>query len=137
MKRNWILAAVLGVLVTGAGAAFAMPPGGGPFGLEKLAAFSKLPADKQALVISTFESVKQENKGLRDEIKATHDKMKEILTAETFDAAAFKQNAEKLQSLMTQGFTSFTDAIAELAPQLTQQEREILAELGPGGHGGD
>ena len=63
--------------------------------------------------------------------------MKEILTAETFDAAAFKQNAEKLQSLMTQGFTSFTDAIAELAPQLTQQEREILAELGPGGHGGD
>ena len=67
MKRNWILAAVLGVFyVTGAVAAFAMPPGGGPFGLEKLAAFSKLPADKQALVISTFESVKQENKGLRN-----------------------------------------------------------------------
>lgn len=137
MKRNWILAAGLGILLTGAAAAFAMPPGGGHFGLEKLAAFSKLSADKQALVISTFESVKQENKDLRDEIKATHDKMKEILTAETFDAAAFKQNAEKLQTLMAQGFTSFTDAIAELAPRLTQQEREILAEIGPAGHGRD
>ena len=136
MKRNWILAAGLGILLTGA-AAFAMPPGGGPFGIEKLEAFSKLSADKQALVISTFNSVKEENAGLRDEIKATHDKMKEILTAETFDAAAFKQNAEKLQTLMAQGFTSFTDAIAELAPRLTQQEREILAEIGPAGHGRD
>ena len=136
MKRNWILAAGLGILLTGA-AAFAMPPGGGPFGIEKLEAFSKLSADKQALVISTFNSVKEENAGLSDEIKATHDRMKEILTAETFDATAFKQNAEKLQTLMAQGFTSFTDAIAELAPQLTQQEREILAELGPAGHGRD
>ena len=134
MKRNLILSAVLGMLMTGAVAAFAMPPGGGPFGIEKLKAFSQLSPDKQALVIRTFESVKQENQGLKDQIKATHEKMKEILTAETFDAAAFKQNAQKLQTLMAQGFTSFTDAIAELAPQLTQQERQILSELGPGGH---
>ncbi|HSC35814.1 MAG TPA: periplasmic heavy metal sensor, partial [Thermodesulfobacteriota bacterium] len=96
--------------------------------------FSKLPADKQALVISTLSAVKEENKELRDEIEATHDKLKEILTAEQFDAQAFKENSEKLQTLMAQGFTSFSNAIAELAPQLTQEEREILAELGPGGH---
>ena len=135
MKRNLILTAVLGLLVTGAVAAIAMPPGG-PFGIERLEAFSKLPADKQALVISTLSAVKDENEGLRDEIKAAHDKLKEILTAEQFDAQAFKENSDKLQALMAQGFTSFSNAIAELAPQLTQEEREILAELGPGGHHG-
>jgi len=135
MKRNFVLTAVLGLLITGA-AAFAMPHGDGPFGLERLEAFSKLPADKQALVISTLNAVKDENEGLRDEIEAAHDKMKEILTAEQFDAQAFKENADKLQTLMAQGFTSFTNAIAELAPQLTQEERGILAELGPGGHHG-
>ena len=135
MKRNLILTAVLGVLMTGAVAAFAMPHGGGPFGVEKLKAFSQLSPDKQALVINTFESVKQANQGLRDQIKATHKTMEEILTAPTFDANAFKENANKLQSLMQQGFTAYTNAIAQLAPKLTQQERQVLAELGPGGHG--
>jgi uncharacterized membrane protein len=121
--------------VTGAVAAIAMPPGG-PFGIERLEAFSKLPADKQTLVISTLRAAKEENKGLRDEIEAAHDKLKEVLTAEQFDAQAFKENSDKLQALMAQGFTSFSNAIAELAPQLTQDEREILAELGPGGHHG-
>ena len=132
MKRNFVLTAVLGLLVTGAVAAIAMPPGG-PFGVEKLEAFSKLPADKQELIVSTLSAVKEEKKALKDEMKATHEKMKEILTAEEFDAQAFKENSDKLQALMAEGFTSFTDAIAELAPQLTQEEREILAELGPGG----
>jgi uncharacterized membrane protein len=135
MKRNFVLTAVLGLLVTGAVAAIAMPPGG-PFGIERLEAFSKLPADKQTLVISTLRAAKEENKGLRDEIEAAHDKLKEVLTAEQFDAQAFKENSDKLQALMAQGFTSFSNAIAELAPQLTQDEREILAELGPGGHHG-
>lgn len=135
MKRNFVLTAVLGLLMTGAVAAFAMPHGG-PFGIERLEAFSKLPADKQELIISTLSAVKEENEGLRDEIEAAHDKLKEILTAEEFDAEAFKENSEKLQTLMAQGFTSFSNAIAELAPQLTQEEREILAELGPGGHHG-
>ena len=134
MKRNLVLAAVLGLLVTGA-AAFAMHPGG-PFGIERLEAFSKLPADKQALVISTLSAVKDENEGLRDEIEAAHDKLKEILTAEQFDAQVFKEASGNLQTLMAQGFTSFSNAIAELAPQLTQDEREILAELGPDGHRG-
>ncbi|MCI0480388.1 MAG: periplasmic heavy metal sensor [Candidatus Dadabacteria bacterium] len=133
MKRNLMLTAVLGLLMTGAVAAFAMHPGG-PFGIERLEAFSKLPAEKQALVISTLSAVKEENEGLRDEIEAAHDKLKEILTAEQFDAQAFKEASGNLQTLMAQGFTSFTDAIAELAPQLTQDEREILAEIGPGGH---
>lgn len=135
MKRNLVLTALLGLLMTGA-AAFAMPHGGGPFGVERLKAFSELPADKQKLIVDTLSAVKDQNEGLREEIKATHEKLRDILTAEQFDAKAFKETSEKLQTLMAQGFTSLNNAIAELAPQLTQSEREILAELGPGGHHG-
>lgn len=137
MKRNLASSALLVLLLTGA-AALAMPHGGGPFGIEKLKAFSELPADKQKLIVDTFSAVKDENEGLRDEIEATHEKLRDILTAEQFDAQAFKETSEKLQTLMAQGFTSFNNAIAELAPQLTQSERQILAQLGPGGrHGKD
>ena len=136
MKRNYVLTAVLGVLLTGAVAAFAMPHGGGPFGIEKLKAFSELPADKQKLIVDTFTAVKEENEALRDEMKATHEKLRDILTAEQFDAQAYKETSEKLQGLMAKGFSSFNNAIAELAPQLTQSERQILVQLGPGGgHG--
>lgn len=135
MKRNLALSALLALLLTGA-AAFAMAHGGGPFGIEKLKAFSELPADKQKLIVDTFTAVKEENEGLRDEMKATHEKLRDILTAEQFDAQAFKETSEKLQGLMAKGFSSFNDAIAELAPQLTQSERQILAQLGPGGHHG-
>ncbi|HVY54511.1 MAG TPA: periplasmic heavy metal sensor [Thermodesulfobacteriota bacterium] len=132
MKRNLVLTALLGLLITGA-AAFAMPHGGGPYGIEKLKAFSELPADKQKLIVDTFSAVKEQNADLRDEIKATHEKLRDILTAENFDAQAYKETSQKLQTLMTQGFTSFNNAIAELAPQLTQSERQILVQLGPGG----
>lgn len=135
MKRNLVLASLFGLLMAGA-AAFAMPPGGGPFGIEKLKAFSELPADKQKLIVDTLSAVKDENEGLRDEIKDTHEKLRDILTAEEFDAQAFKETSEKLQTLMAQGFTALNNAVAELAPQLTQSEREILAQLGPGGHHG-
>lgn len=135
MKRNLMLTALLGLFLTGA-AAFAMPHGGGPFGVEKLKAFSELPADKQKLIVDTLSAVKDENEGLRDEIKDTHEELRDILTAEQFDAQAFKETSEKLQTLMAQGFTAFNNAVAELAPQLTQSEREILAQLGPGGRHG-
>lgn len=136
MKKHFILAAVLGLGLTASIAAFSMPPGGGPFGLDRLEAFTELPAEKQELILEAFNSVKEENEGLREEIKTAHEELRAILTADEFDAEAFRSQAAVLQSLMTQGFDSFTDAIAEVAPQLTQEEREILASMGPGGRHG-
>jgi uncharacterized membrane protein len=136
MKRHFILAAILGLGLTASVTAFSMPPGGGPFAVDRLEQFSELSDETQALVLETFNSVREENEGLREEIKQAHEELKAILTADEFDAAAFEAQADVLQSLMTQGFESFTEAIAELAPQLTQQEREILASLAPGGRHG-
>jgi Spy/CpxP family protein refolding chaperone len=136
MKRHVILAAVLGLGLTASVTAFSMPPGGGHFAIDRLEEFSELSDETQALVLETFNSVREENEGLREEIKQAHEDLRDILTADEFDSAAFEAQAEVLHSLMTQGFESFTKAIAELAPQLTQEEREILASLAPGGRHG-
>ena len=133
MKKQLTLAAVLGLGLTASIPAFSMPPGGGPFAVDRLEQFSELSNETQALVLEIFNSVREENQGLREQIKQAHEDLRDILTAEEFDAAAFEAQAEVLHSLMTQGFESYTEAIAELAPQLTQQEREILASLAPGG----
>jgi len=136
MKKQLILAAVLGLGLTASIPVFSMPPGGGPFAVDRLKQFSELSDETQALVLETFNSVREENQGLREQIKQAHEDLRDILTAEEFDAAAFEAQAEVLHSLMTQGFESYTEAIAELAPQLNQQEREILASLAPGGRHG-
>ncbi len=133
MKKYLKMAAILGFGLTAFVAAFAHPWGGGPGGMGKMNALMELPVDKQTLVLSAIKKVKEENAGLREEIKTTRENMKTILTATEFDAAAFKANSDKLEALMAQGFRSFTDAIIEVAPQLTQEEREILARLAPDG----
>lgn len=136
MKKYLKIAAILGFGLTASIAAFAHPWGGGPGGMGKMNALMELPVDKQTLVLSAIKAVKDENAGLREEIKAARKNMKAVLTAPEFNAAAFKANADKLEALMAQGFRSFTDAVIEVAPQLTQEEREILARLAPDGSRG-
>jgi Spy/CpxP family protein refolding chaperone len=137
MNRYVKLATVLGLGLTASIAAFASPWGHGGHhghGKAKMEAFMKLPVEKQTLILSTIKQVREENAGLREEIDTTRESLKEVLTAPSFDEAAFKANVEKLENLMTQGFRAFTDAVSQIAPQLTQEEREALAQMAP--HGG-
>lgn len=130
MNRFAKTAAILGIVLTTSVTAFA---GGRGHNMEAL---MELPPETQTLVLSTMKEVREENQGLREEIKATREAMKEALTAPTFDAEAYNANAEKLESLMAEKVGTFTDAIAKIAPELTQEEREVLAEMGPKrGHG--
>ena len=130
MNRFAKTAAILGIVLTTSVTAFA---GGRGHNMEAL---MELPPETQTLVLSTMKEVREENQGLREEIKATREAMKEALTAPTFDAEAYNANAEKLEGLMAEKVGTFTDAIAKIAPELTQEEREVLAEMGPKrGHG--
>ena len=130
MNRFAKTAAILGIVLTTSVTAFA---GGRGHNMEAL---MELPPETQTLVLSTMKEVREENKALREEIKATREAMKEALTAPTFDAEAYNANAEKLEGLMAEKVSTFTDAIAEIAPELTQEEREVLSEIGPKkGHG--
>ena len=130
MNRFAKTAAILGIVLTTSVTAFA---GGRGHNMEAL---MELPPETQTLVLSTMKEVREENQGLREEIKATREAMKDALTAPTFDAEAYNANAEKLEGLMAEKVSTFTDAIAKIAPELTQEEREVLAEMGPKrGHG--
>ena len=140
MNKYLKTAAVLGFGLTASIAAFAADGwehgGHGRHGKGNMEALMQLPAETQTLILSTMKEVKEENQGRREEIRATREAMKEALTAPAFDEEAFQANAEKLETLMTQGFRSFTDAVAQIAPELTQEEREVLAQMGPQGRHG-
>lgn len=135
MNKYIKTAAVLGFGLTASIAAFAADGWEhgrhGRHGRGNMEALMQLPVETQTLILSTMKEVREENQGRREEIRATREAMKEALTAPTFDEEAFKANAEKLETLMTQGFKSFTDAVAQIAPELTQEEREVLAQMGP------
>ena len=107
---------------------------GYPF--QKLESFSKLPSDKQTLVIETMETVHTENKELKQQAKDIKQALKDTLTAAEFDASAYQTYADQLQALKIQMMTAKANAIKDLASQMDQQEREVLVDLLPKGKRG-
>ena len=128
-KKNLLLASVL-FLTLG----FSMTVMGYPF--QKLESFSKLPSDKQTLVIETMETVHTENKELKQQAKEIKQAMKAVLTAPEFDAKAYQTYADQLQDIRIQMMTAKTGAIKDLASQMNQQEREVLVDILPKGKRG-
>ena len=88
----------------------------------------KLPPEKKELVVNALNKAKEESKSQKDEIKTAMENVRMALTAPEFAPAAYKKATDELQALMTQRFETFSNAIAEVAPQLTQEERQILAD---------
>ncbi len=129
MKKNLLMASVL-FLTLG----FAMTVMG--YSFQKLESFSKLPNDKQTLVIETMESVHDQNKELRQQAQDIKQAIKDVLTAPEFDANAYQAYADQLQDLKIQMMVAKTGAIKDLASQMNQQEREVLLEIMPKGKKG-
>jgi len=129
MKKNLLLASVLFMTL-----GFSMTVMGNHF--QKLESFSKLPQDKQTLVVETMETVHTENKELRQQVKEIMQAMKGVLTAPEFDANTYQSYADQLQEIKVQMMTAKTGAIKELATQMNQQEREVLLEIMPKGKKG-
>lgn len=98
-------------------------------GFNNLEAFASLPGEKQALIVEAIQKNREQNTALRDEIQSTKKAMIDALTAPEFDEAAFEQNADKLHELLIRKFSVMTASVKALAPQFTQQEREVLAAI--------
>ncbi|MEQ9619789.1 MAG: periplasmic heavy metal sensor [Deltaproteobacteria bacterium] len=131
MRKYVIMAAISGLALTASIAVFAQPWTGSPEHGAKMELLLQLSPETQKLILSELETLREENAGLREEMKLTRNEMKAILTAAEFDEDAFKSSADKMHSLMNEMFATLTDTISEIAPQLTQQEREILARIAP------
>ncbi|MGI9533656.1 MAG: periplasmic heavy metal sensor [Thermodesulfobacteriota bacterium] len=126
MRKKLLLASVLALTL-----GFSMTVFGSPF--QKLEAFSKLPNDKQQLVVKTMEEVKDTNEELKQQIKDIRQSMKDVLTAQEFDADAYQAYANQIEALRAERFKSTTGAIKDLASQMNQEEREVLVDILPKG----
>lgn len=129
MRRNLLIVSVL-VLTIGFSLTVLAK------GFHKLEEFSKLPQEKQELLINTMKTMKESKAELREEMKAAKKEMYDALTAPEFDEARYQAGVERMQRLHEQKMVVMTQTIKELAPQLTQEEREVLAKMFPRGKRG-
>ena len=89
---------------------------------------SKLPEDKAGLVLETVQKVHLHNRDLRKQIREARKRAMKILTARSFDEAAYQVEVEKIQALRGLMMRRFADATIELAGQFDQKERRVLAQ---------
>lgn len=131
MRRNLLVVSVLALMLGFSLSVFAK-------GFQKMEEFSKLPQEKQQLVIDTMKTMKEGKSEFWEEMKAAKNEMHEALTAPEFDEAKFQESVQKMEQLRDQRRQMKIQAISEIAPQFTQEEREILARIfhkGKYGHG--
>lgn len=144
MRKYMKIASLVGLGLTASIMAFASPWGYGNhhnYDRAKIEAFMELPTEKQTLILDSIKKVHSENSELRQELLLTKESLIEVLTAPTFEKEEFEMNVDKLESLMTQGLRAIAEGVIEAAPQLSQEEREALAQMaphrGPFNHGPD
>jgi uncharacterized membrane protein len=95
--------------------------------LERITA--QLPEDRRQLVLAHIREVHRRNRRLVYEIRAGREAAIAILTAAEFDEAAFRKQAEEIHRCRGQLMDRLTETTIELAKQLDQNERRLLAEI--------
>lgn len=139
-----ILATSALALILAGGAAYACPKGEGcherhTAKMEEV--LKNFPTDKAKLVRDMFAEMRSEYKGKRGMYKTHKTNMKELLTAKEFDKQAFIDNAKQVAEMHGKMKVQGAERLANVAAQLSQEERVKLAELLPkkgkkGGKGG-
>ncbi|MBN2233168.1 MAG: periplasmic heavy metal sensor [Deltaproteobacteria bacterium] len=89
----------------------------------------QLPEDRRQLVRERLREVHRRNRQLYREIRAGREAAIAILTAPTFDEAAFRRQAEEIHHRRGQLMDRLTETTIELARQLDRDERVLLAEI--------
>ena len=89
----------------------------------------KLPKDKAKLVNKAMRSLHKETRKTRKQVKKTRNNINEILSAPVFDENAYNTEIENLQKLQSEIMEKFSSVTKDLALQLEQDERKVIAEL--------
>lgn len=102
----------------------------------------QLPPDKQEAFRLAMRKSMEANRANAEASRTARDKLIEVFSAETFDAAAATQALAAVRDAETAGRTSMESTMVEFAKGLNPQERKALAQNlgrpfgGPGGRGG-
>jgi uncharacterized membrane protein len=92
---------------------------------------SQLPADKEMLFHQTMREARQKASAMRTQIKTLRAEIKDVLTADQFDEALFREKTNSLETLRSKMRATMEEAVVTLAKQFSADERKILAELLP------
>ena len=98
------------------------------------AMLAKLPPAKAELVRSTMKKLREDGKGDWEKAKALHEELQAIIKAPQFDRAAYIAKASEIRGLRMAQNEKRTQALADLASQLTVEERTTLAGMFGGGN---
>jgi len=88
----------------------------------------KLPPDKEKLFSDTMEKVFRQNDDVRKQTDESRERLLSILSAPQFDEGAFQAEVTRLDGLRDLMMKRLAEATKELAKQLNQEERKVLAE---------
>jgi len=93
------------------------------------AQLAKLPQDKRDLFESLMGPAKKKMDDERSKIDAAKKVALELLKADSFDASAYLTQVDHINDMHMQMKRHIAKAVVELAKQLTQQERVIVAVI--------
>ena len=93
------------------------------------AALEKLPDEREAEFKATMDKMRENDKGLRDEMKQVREKLVKIIGADKFDTEAYQKESRRLQVLRSQFHQRFADRIESFAKSWPKEDRVILAEM--------
>ena len=99
-----------------------------PIGKHARELASKLPEDKEALILKTLERMHLNNRNVRKQIREARERAMKVMTAHDFDETAYQTQVEKLHKLRGLMMQRLATVTMELATQFNQQERKALAQ---------
>lgn len=138
--NKFLLSTAMAALMFGGAAMAEIPAGKGPHGTPPRveAVLEKLPKEKADLFRATMKGLKEDRQASREQHKKLRGELEAILTAPTFDKAAFLAKSKEIAALRDAKRQKFEEAIASIAGQYTQEERKMLVDAMPkhGGHRG-
>lgn len=88
-----------------------------------------LPLEKASHIKTRLEAMFQKHQESRQIARESRKEAIALLAAEQFDAAAYRQQVEKMHALRGETMQAFASDIATLAETLSQEERKALAEV--------
>ena len=128
MTRKHLLMAslALNLLMGGAIAGHFIKEANRPHWREAMA--QSMPESVQPQFRSMMEDLREKKKPMRDEIRASRDKMMEIMKAPEFDEAAYDAESKRIHELRSQMKQQMSIAMKEMMKTLSAEERTQMAD---------
>jgi uncharacterized membrane protein len=92
-------------------------------------ALKKLPEAVQARFREKFAQIRAAGDPLREQLDAARNEALRLMSAETFDEAAYDRQVKKFDELREEMFKRLSQVIKQIAVELAPDERRTLADL--------